>query len=82
MAHDIESQEWLDALSSLVKQAGKQRASEILQQLSEQLPPRNLLVKKLHKSKKKFNFYLDLFYNVLILYCTERYTCPKSILAI
>ncbi|MFT6221036.1 MAG: pyruvate dehydrogenase E1 component [Candidatus Endobugula sp.] len=36
MAHDIESQEWLDALSSLVKHAGKQRASEILQQLSEQ----------------------------------------------
>ena len=36
MAHDIESQEWLDALTSLVKHAGKQRASEILQQLSEQ----------------------------------------------
>ncbi|MGS2717950.1 pyruvate dehydrogenase (acetyl-transferring), homodimeric type [Eionea flava] len=35
MPHDIESQEWLDALSSLVKHAGKQRASEILQQLSE-----------------------------------------------
>ncbi|MFT7388903.1 MAG: pyruvate dehydrogenase E1 component [Candidatus Endobugula sp.] len=36
MQHDIESQEWLDALSSLVKHAGKQRASEIFQQLSEQ----------------------------------------------
>jgi pyruvate dehydrogenase complex dehydrogenase (E1) component len=34
MLHDIESQEWLDALSSLVKHAGKERASEILQQLS------------------------------------------------
>ncbi len=35
MQHDIESQEWLDALSSLVKYAGKERAAEILNQLSE-----------------------------------------------
>lgn len=36
MQHDIESQEWLDALSSLVKYSGKERASQILSLLSEQ----------------------------------------------
>ncbi len=36
MQYDIESQEWLDALSSLVKYAGKERAAEILSLLSEQ----------------------------------------------
>lgn len=36
MQYDIESQEWLDALSSLVKYAGKERASEILSLLGEQ----------------------------------------------
>jgi pyruvate dehydrogenase E1 component len=36
MQYDIESQEWLDALSSLIKHAGKERASEILSQLGEQ----------------------------------------------
>ena len=36
MQHDSESQEWLDALSSLIKYAGKDRAAEILNQLSEQ----------------------------------------------
>jgi pyruvate dehydrogenase E1 component len=36
MAHDIESQEWVDALSSLIKYAGKERAAEILSQLGEQ----------------------------------------------
>ena len=35
MQHDIETQEWLDALSSLVKHAGKDRAAEIIHQLSE-----------------------------------------------
>jgi pyruvate dehydrogenase E1 component len=36
MHHDIETQEWLDALSSLVKFAGKDKAAEILKGLSEQ----------------------------------------------
>ncbi|MFT5421144.1 MAG: pyruvate dehydrogenase E1 component [Candidatus Endobugula sp.] len=36
MSHDIESQEWLDAFSSLVKHAGKDRAAEILSKLGEQ----------------------------------------------
>ena len=35
MQHDIEINEWLDALSSLVKHAGKERAAEILNHLSE-----------------------------------------------
>ncbi|MEO0444012.1 MAG: pyruvate dehydrogenase (acetyl-transferring), homodimeric type, partial [Pseudomonadota bacterium] len=35
MHHDIETQEWLDALSSLVKHAGKEKAAEVLKQLSE-----------------------------------------------
>ncbi|ODS22724.1 pyruvate dehydrogenase (acetyl-transferring), homodimeric type [Candidatus Endobugula sertula] len=34
MQHDIETQEWLDALSSIVKHAGKERAADILNQLS------------------------------------------------
>jgi len=36
MLHDIETQEWLDALSALVKHAGKERAAEILNLLSDQ----------------------------------------------
>ena len=35
MQHDIETQEWLDALSSLVKHAGKEQAADILNQLSD-----------------------------------------------
>ncbi len=35
MQYDLETQEWLDALSSLVKHAGKERAAEILNILSE-----------------------------------------------
>ena len=35
MGYDIETQEWLDALSSLIKHAGKERAADILSQLSE-----------------------------------------------
>ncbi len=34
MHHDTETQEWLDALSSLVKHAGKEKAAEILFDLS------------------------------------------------
>ncbi|MFT7492251.1 MAG: pyruvate dehydrogenase E1 component, partial [Pseudohongiellaceae bacterium] len=34
MQHDTETQEWLDALSSLVKHAGKEKAAEILFDLS------------------------------------------------
>ena len=36
MHNDIETQEWLDALDSLVKYAGKDKASEIIKALSEQ----------------------------------------------
>ena len=35
MQHDIETREWLDALSSLVKHAGKEKAAEILSELSD-----------------------------------------------
>lgn len=35
MHHDIETQEWLDALASLVKHAGKEKAAEILSDLSD-----------------------------------------------
>jgi pyruvate dehydrogenase E1 component len=35
MHHDIETQEWLDALSSLVKHAGKEKAADILNDLRE-----------------------------------------------
>jgi len=36
MHNDIETQEWLEALDSLVKYAGKDKASEIIKALSEQ----------------------------------------------
>ncbi|MBX2808029.1 MAG: pyruvate dehydrogenase (acetyl-transferring), homodimeric type [Cellvibrionaceae bacterium] len=36
MHHDIETQEWLDALNSLIKYAGKDKAAEIVKLLSEQ----------------------------------------------
>ena len=36
MHNDIETQEWLDALDSLVKYAGKDKASDIIKALSEQ----------------------------------------------
>jgi pyruvate dehydrogenase E1 component len=35
MYHDIETQEWLDALSSLIKHAGDEKAQKILKLLSE-----------------------------------------------
>jgi len=35
MHNDIETQEWLEALESLVKHAGKEKASDILKELSE-----------------------------------------------
>ncbi|MBX2807395.1 MAG: pyruvate dehydrogenase (acetyl-transferring), homodimeric type, partial [Cellvibrionaceae bacterium] len=36
MYHDIETQEWLDALNSLIKYAGKEKAAEVVKVLSEQ----------------------------------------------
>ncbi|MFT6791221.1 MAG: pyruvate dehydrogenase E1 component [Cellvibrionaceae bacterium] len=36
MQHDNETQEWLDALSSLIKHAGKEKATDVLKQLSDQ----------------------------------------------
>ena len=35
MHHDIETQEWLDALSSLVRYAGKDKAADIIKQLNQ-----------------------------------------------